>query len=572
MLNYLVSLLFICVFFSPLWASPLVDFQVAQPLTLPSDAKQCTVKILERTFAFSYGSPEVVSYTPATDCGTPGSWAGISLNLTVTSNGTQYDRLGIFTLNNVEIWRTSTPEPTRGDGIIWTYLKDVTRYTPLFAVPGTFTLELDNLIETGLDGEYASVLYATFYASSAQHPPGLHADVILPISTLANNSGDLISVPPTFSLNVTVPRNAISIYAEIIPSGNGDEEFWCFNIPNQWLNDLPADTTFGYGPFREVRLMVDGSVVGVVFPYVVVFTGGIAPTLWRPITSYGALDLPTFYVDLTPFVPVLTDGQPHNISMDVVSAENDHEINQNWYLTANLQVVTDKSSTKPTTGKITVYDVQPFAETTTFGSVKNGVVSTTVTATRNIHIESDIISGSGERTHVVWLQSLSYSNVQTYRQNASVQTLRQTTTGSVSSTHNGQSTIVDNFSLPFNVDFTYLTPDWTNWTTSVDHSYNRVAAVHPYVISTTIKNHQTAAAFFQLASTGNFGFGNNSNTFSYSDLNGNTYTWDVSSVNTSITHNAQGGTLAQNHQLPDETSSEVQSIFAKPRLPGRNNP
>lgn len=86
---------------------------------------------------------------------------------------TQYDRLGIFTLNNVEselssmhtmlptihpcfsVWRTSTPEPTRGDGIIWTYLKDVTRYTPLFAVPGTFTLELDNLIETGLDGEYA---------------------------------------------------------------------------------------------------------------------------------------------------------------------------------------------------------------------------------------------------------------------------------------------------------------------------------------------------------------------------------------------------------------------------------
>lgn len=141
----------------------------------------------------------------------------------------------------------------------------------------------------------------------------------------------------------------------------------------------------------------------------------------RPITSYGALDLPTFYVDLTPFVPVLTDGQPHNISMDVVSAENDHEINQNWYLTANLQVITDKSSTKPTTGKISVYNVQPFAETTTFGSVKHGVVSTTVTATRNIHIESDIISGSGERTHVVWSQSLSYSNVQTYRQNASVQ-------------------------------------------------------------------------------------------------------------------------------------------------------
>lgn len=53
------------------------------------------------------------------------------------------------------VWRTSTPEPTY-DGIIWTYLKDVTRYTPLFSEPGTFILELDNIIETGLNGQYAS--------------------------------------------------------------------------------------------------------------------------------------------------------------------------------------------------------------------------------------------------------------------------------------------------------------------------------------------------------------------------------------------------------------------------------
>lgn len=103
----------------------------------------------------------------------------------------------------------------------------MTRYTPLFAKPGTFVLQLDNLIETGLDGEYAcewsastiyvfeyiddaqlATLYATFYASSAKHPPGLHADVIIPISTLANDTGDVISVPPTFS--VCTPLRCIS--------------------------------------------------------------------------------------------------------------------------------------------------------------------------------------------------------------------------------------------------------------------------------------------------------------------------------------------------------------------------
>ena len=58
-----------------------------------------------------------------------------------------------LTLNIV--WRTSTPEPTY-DGIIWTYTKDVTRYIPLFSKPGTFILELDNIVSSVDNGQYAS--------------------------------------------------------------------------------------------------------------------------------------------------------------------------------------------------------------------------------------------------------------------------------------------------------------------------------------------------------------------------------------------------------------------------------
>ena len=152
-----------------------------------------------------------------------------------------------------------------------------------------------------------------------------------------------------------------------------------------------------------------------------IFTGGIVPTAWRPITSYGAIDLPTYFLDLTPFVPVLTDGQPHNISLDVVSAEDDHTINQNWFVSGSLQVVTDPSG-KPTTGKITQYNADDFAVTSTTGSVgDNGDVNVTVAATRNIHIEAEITSGSGETTHVVWSQSLQYSNTQNFLDNTFVQ-------------------------------------------------------------------------------------------------------------------------------------------------------
>lgn len=45
-----------------------------------------------------------------------------------------------------------------------------------------------------------ATLHATFYASSSEHPPGEHADLIIPVTTLADNSGDVASVPPAFSV------------------------------------------------------------------------------------------------------------------------------------------------------------------------------------------------------------------------------------------------------------------------------------------------------------------------------------------------------------------------------------
>ncbi|KAI8989648.1 peptide N-acetyl-beta-D-glucosaminyl asparaginase amidase A-domain-containing protein [Trametes punicea] len=545
----------------------LVDFQVAQPPPLPQDAKQCTIQILQRTFGFSFGLAEVVQYTPPTDCGPPGSWAGISLNFTVTSNGTQFDRLGIFTFQNVEIWRTSTPEPTL-DGIIWTYLKDVTRYIPLFAKPGTFILQLDNLLEPGLDGQYATTLHATFFASSERHPPAPKANAIIPVSTLANDTGNEASVPPAFSLNVTVPRNAVQIFAELYASGNGDEEFWYFNTANEFVSALPSGS-IGDGPFREVRMLVDGQVAGVAFPYAVIFTGGIVPTAWRPITSYGALDLPTYFIDLTPFVPVLTDGQPHNISIDVVSAEEDHAINQNWFVSGNLQVVTDSSS-KPTTGKITKYDASPFAVTKTSGSVgDNGDVNVTVSATRNIHIEAEITSGSGKTTHVVWTQSLEFSNTQQFLDNTFIQNVFQTASGSFSSTHNGVPSLIDTFSYPLNINITVLTPDGNNFVATFDHSYDRTSLPAPFILGSTIHERQLASGFFHLASTGNTGNGTNFNTFTYVDLAGNTYDREVTAVDNNITSDHQGGSLAPRSTIAFPSfSPQTPFVVAQPRLPG----
>jgi hypothetical protein len=54
-----------------------------------------------------------------------------------------------------------------------------------------------------------------------------------------------------------------------------------FNIPDEYLGDLPDGTTSGKGSFREVRLLLDGQLAGVAFPYPVIFTGGFVPSAWR---------------------------------------------------------------------------------------------------------------------------------------------------------------------------------------------------------------------------------------------------------------------------------------------------
>ncbi|THU91154.1 hypothetical protein K435DRAFT_841150 [Dendrothele bispora CBS 962.96] len=547
------TLLILCSLFSlPSRSAVLEDFAVTQPPLVPHDAKQCTVLVLQRDFAFSFGSAEVVQLEPPTDCGPVGSWAAITLNFTASINGTQFDRLGIFTFQNVEIWRTSTFEPTRGDGVAWTYIKDVSQYTPLFSEPGTFILQLDNLIQTGLDGIYHTTLHATYYASSPSHPPVEKADLIIPISTLANDTGNDASVPPALSRNITLPNNTVQVYAELFASGNSLEEDWYFDVANEFVSEIPAavlesDATAGQGAFREVRLLIDGQVAGVAFPYPVIFTGGFVPSMWsitRPIAANGAIELPTYFLDVTPFVPILVDGNPHNFSIDVVSAESNHSINQNWFVSGLLQVIVD-SSPLPTTGNITVYEVDPFANASTSGVDRGiGNVDVNIEATRFVHIESDIVSGSGQVTHVVWTQDLQYSNFQTYRQNATVQTLQQRSSGNMTSTHNGVMVVGDVFSYPFDANFTYLSPALQNWTSTIDHSYDRALLPNPLRIASTITERQTTSGFFQLASGGNFGNGTNNNTFSYVDSAGNTYKRVVNAAFNNITLDEESGSLA----------------------------
>lgn len=143
-----------------------------------------------------------------------------------------------------------------------------------------------------------------------------------------------------------------------------------------------------------------------------------------PIASYGALDLPTYFLDLTPFIPILTDGSPHNITLDVVSAEPNHATNANWYVSGLLQIELGSTNTS-TSGNITKYEVEDYAQTTSGGNVSaSGDLTVTVGATRSIRIESEIWTGNGDKVEVVFEQQLQFENVQSYVNDASIRVRR----------------------------------------------------------------------------------------------------------------------------------------------------
>lgn len=137
-----------------------------------------------------------------------------------------------------------------------------------------------------------------------------------------------------------------------------------------------------------------------------------------------------------------------------------------------MQVVLDESD-KPTTGSITTYSVPDYAVASQTQNVSaNGDATFTVTAKHDLVIKADIITGSGKRTSVSWEQHLSFENVQQYLDNAgyqvrfqtfrwgespasddSIQTVRQISSGTTTSKHNGLVVVKDDFSYPLDIDF-----------------------------------------------------------------------------------------------------------------------
>ena len=322
----------------------------------------------------------------------------------------------------------------------------MTHYMSFWKSPQKIIFDLGNLISacllctiaiskqltaTSTDDKYTGIFNTTmtaiFYNSDVvteQAPP---SDLVIPISARqgANNSVSQFTLPAQNATNtISFPRNVRRAVFSVSANGQSIEEFWWSNVlqKDAWTFNDTAGEYPGYSPFREVQVLIDGQLAGVQWPFPVIFTGGVVPSLHRPIVGINAFDLREHEIDITPFLPLLCDGAQHTFTIRVAGINDSpsvvltETVNESWYVTGKIFVWLDEDPSSITTGDPpTILAPQPIIAinsaitTTTNGT--NETLSYTISVRRTLRISTPRLKTQHSTSPATWSQSLTYTNV-----------------------------------------------------------------------------------------------------------------------------------------------------------------
>lgn len=335
------------------------QFEVtADPLVPRPHVKPCTVQLFSNfTFAHFSDTAQTFPFTPPTSCSGP--WKKVVLEINFSENGgVQFDRTASMYIANADIYFGTTPEPLAVATNTWHVERDITDYASLFAMPQTGTIILANCTTdcappfNTLNGVFTVNADLQFYSANddqdADDRRGI-ADMVLPLEQVNSSGG--INLPATltlptdqFSTTFTLPTNVERAYLDVVSQSQSADEQWYGCFPNDLAN---INEVYGCGntDFRETEVTIDGTAAGLapVSPWV--YTGFL-PDQWVPSPGIQTLDFVPYRVDLTPFAGLLSDGNPHTVSLSLF---NDYGY---FSETASLLLYLDKGS-KQVTGAVT---------------------------------------------------------------------------------------------------------------------------------------------------------------------------------------------------------------------------
>jgi hypothetical protein len=317
----------------------------------------------------------------------------------------------------------------------------VSHYLSLWKQPQKLIFDLGNLIDDTYTGSYNTSLSAVFFTTE-DHKPA--ADVVLPISRRLGGQDQ----PSAFQIpemgpaknSLAIPRNAQRAIFSISACGQADEEFWWSNVPNSTTQTFGANNTLtGYSPWREAQLWIDDKLAGVAWPFPIIFTGGVVPGFWRPVVGIDAYDLREDEIDVSPWLPLLSDGKAHSYEIRVVGVVDGPNgeskispVGNYWIVTGKLFLWLDPAGNVTTGPPPTVLSGPPSfsveSSVTKSSDGKNASLAYKVTASREFVVTGSVTTSGGPEP-VEWRQSLSFSNAGSVSSNGSIQSNQQITNG-----------------------------------------------------------------------------------------------------------------------------------------------
>ncbi|KAE8376834.1 peptide N-acetyl-beta-D-glucosaminyl asparaginase amidase A-domain-containing protein [Aspergillus bertholletiae] len=547
-------------------------FQVYHPVQYEGNSgSHCNLNVLlmEHVFASSYGLPYIGYYSPP-KC----EFDTVKINLTVTSQGRQFDRLALLFLGDTEIFRTSTAEPT-ADGIVWTYIKDISQYKALLQIPQKLIFDLGNIINDIYTGPFRVTLTAHFSHGGQVST----ADLILPISTRksASNSSSAFTVPgDSTKILYQIPPDTSRAVVSISACGQSTEEFWWSNVfsyDTETFNTTIGEL-YGYSPFREVQLYVDDILAGIIWPFPIIFTGGVAPGFWRPIVGIDAFDLRQPEIDISPFLSILKDGQPHSFEIKIVglnvspngTATLSNSVGSYWVVTGNIFLYRGDSAL----GSASSRAEKPYVDAPT----PQFKVMRSLVKNQTGGNDSLAYSVVGERalsirsSEFLWSQNLTYSNFGLFNQQGMSQSTNQHTAGrsTIMALRTSQTSSDVLFEYPLSVNQTYRPTvaglsihAWMS--RGLNIKAMGVTGISTYTLTSgpsRLRTQQWGEAFYQPTSNSSISFGDTTAVFESNSILGS-YQRSVRAVNGSVvsdTNNRDG-------QLPNSNAQSDHDPFLK---------
>jgi hypothetical protein len=258
----------------------------------------------------------------------PGNYSLILLNVSVNeTGGNQFDRTIYIYANNITVFWGSTQEILNSTAEV-----DLTLLENFLKGNVTFKIVLPNYYDKQLNitGVYKVTVKLLLYPGKA---PSNLPTYVIPLFYNHNLTYPMVVLNPSqpnVTQAVSFPKGTYNAMLVLYVKGGGYDEFWYASLP----------------AIRNFLVYYNGFLAGVIQPYPVVYTGGINPFWWKPVTSINTLAFHT--PQLIPLTPLLALGNEGNLTVVVSNLVESSNILQSqdlsWDVSGYILVWNSSSS------------------------------------------------------------------------------------------------------------------------------------------------------------------------------------------------------------------------------------